>query len=149
MARSSPMSKILPAILLLCIFSVFRNAYAEPRHYTTVTKSQKITLHPDYTVSYINHFVFDIIDGRGLIHANRSIPIDHINELLSFEATVTHMVTGKVIKRYRPKDLMDKYYGSSSSIYSGQYLKQLILDIKEFPVRVEIIEERLSKSNFF
>jgi hypothetical protein len=143
------MSKIRQAFLLLCLLSVFQNAYAEPRHYTTVTKSQKITLHPDYTVSYINHLVFDIIDGRGLIHANRNIPIDHINELLSFEATVTHMVTGKVIKRYRPKDLMDKYYGSSNSIYSGQYIKQLILDIKEFPVRVEIIEERLSKSNFF
>jgi hypothetical protein len=141
----------LAGLLFLAYFvSVyFSIAQEENPYFSVLEKRDHIILNEDYSVIYKSHKIIEIFDHRGLAHAQHNIPFDQLNKILNFEATITSLNSGKLIKKVKLRDLKEVSYIDDVSLYDDTKLKVFDLDQVSLPVRVEILVERMSLSNFF
>jgi hypothetical protein len=127
----------------------FSNAQEEKPYFSVLEKKDHITLNEDYSVNYKSQTIIEIFDQRGLAHARLNIPYDGLNKIINFEATLTSLNSGKLIKKVKLRDLKEVSYIDDVSLYDDTKLKVFELDQVSLPVRVEILVERVSLSNFF
>ncbi|MFD2201622.1 DUF3857 domain-containing protein [Shivajiella indica] len=145
------MKVLLPAKFLFLAFFLSLNfsKAQEEAYFSVLEKKDLITLNKDFSVTYKSIKTIEIFEHRGLDHANLSLPSDKFNKILNFEATISSLSSGKVIKKVRLKDLREVSYIDNISLYDDTKLKVFELDQVSLPVRVEILVERISSSNFF
>lgn len=127
----------------------FLKAQEENPYFSVLEKRDQIILNEDYSVIYKSNKIIEIFDQRGLAHARLNIPFDELNKILNFEAAITSLSSGKLIKKVKLRDLKEVSYIDEVSLYDDTKLKVFELDQVSLPVRVEILMERMSSSNFF
>lgn len=135
----------------LFISGVFSQATAqeEVAAFSEITRHDQITLGNDMSVLYRKHHVLIIKNANGLDHAAYSFHQNSRNKLLAFDATVTDLITGKVVKKYKLKDLGERSLISDISLYQDD--REKFFDARNFPIpcKIEIIAEHSSLDNFF
>lgn len=116
--------------------------------YSILEKEQKITLHPDY--SYIIAIKQNtlITDQRGLSHGEYRFVLDEFTKVEHFEARLVNVVTGKVLKKIREKDLKSRALISEGSFFQNLQLFYFTLDQIALPLKVEL-EVKLRKTGNF
>jgi len=118
-------------------------------YFSVLEKKDQITLNEDYSVTYRSQKTIEVFDHRGLGHASIKIPYDALNKVINFEANIYSLNSGKLIKKVKLKDLKEVSYLDNITLYDDTKLKVFELDQISLPVRVEILMERISLSNFF
>ncbi len=142
---------MIQLVLSLLFFSNFQEISLDKKEvpiYSTLREKQFLTITPEYEVFHRIEREMLILSPDGLRHAYTSLFYDKLNEVVSFEAEVTNPTTGKVIQKSKIRDMGDAAIYSTSSVYDDNRHKYFEIKSGVFPVKVRIVTETKSKTNF-
>lgn len=142
---------MIQLVLSLLFFSNFKDTTLVKNQipvYSTLQEKQFLTVSSDYEVLHRIEREMLIFSPDGLGHGYTSLFYDNLNEVVSFEAEVTNPKTGKVIQKAKIRDMTDAAIYSSSSVFDDNRHKYFEIKSGIFPVKVRIVSETKSKTNF-
>jgi hypothetical protein len=142
---------MIQLVLSLLFFSNFQDTTLVKKEipvYSTLEEKQFLTVSADYGVMHRIEREMLIFSPDGLGHGFTSLFYDNLNEVVSFEAVVTDPETGKVIQKAKIKDMSDAAIYSTSSVFDDNRHKYFEIKSGVFPVKVRIVSETKSKTNF-
>ncbi len=142
---------MIQLVLSLLFFSNFQDTTLVKKEipvYSTLQEKQFLTVSSDYEVLHRIEREMLIFSPDGLGHGYTSLFYDNLNEVISFEAEVTDPKTGKVIQKAKIRDMTDAAIYSSSSVFDDNRHKYFEIKSGIFPVKVRIVSETKSKTNF-
>lgn len=142
---------MIQLVLSLLFFSNFKDTTLVKNQipvYSTLQEKQFLTVSSDYEVLHRIEREILIFSPDGLGHGYTSLFYDNLNEVVSFEAEVTDPKTGKVIQKAKIRDMTDAAIYSSSSVFDDNRHKYFEIKSGIFPVKVRIVSETKSKTNF-
>lgn len=142
---------MIQLVLSLLFFSNFQDTTIVKEEipvYSTLEEKQFLTVSSDYGVMHRIEREMLIFSPDGLGHGFTSLFYDNLNEVVSFEAVVTDPKTGKVIQKAKIKDMSDAAIYSTSSVFDDNRHKYFEIKSGVFPVKVRIVSETKSKTNF-
>ena len=142
---------MIQLVLSLLFFSNFQDTTLVTKEipvYSTLEEKQFLTVSSDYGVMHRIEREMLIFSPDGLGHGFTSLFYDNLNEVVSFEAVVTDPKTGKVIQKAKIKDMSDAAIYSTSSVFDDNRHKYFEIKSGVFPVKVRIVSETKSKTNF-
>lgn len=142
---------MIQLVLSLLFFSNFKDTTLVKNQipvYSTLQEKQFLTVSSDYEVLHRIEREMLIFSPDGLGHGYTSLFYDNLNEVVSFEAEVTDPKTGKVIQKAKIRDMTDAAIYSSSSVFDDNRHKYFEIKSGIFPVKVRLVSETKSKTNF-
>lgn len=142
---------MIQLVLSLLFFSNFQDTTLVKKEipvYSTLQEKQFLTVSSDYEVLHRIEREMLIFSPDGLGHGYTSLFYDNLNEVVSFEAEVTDPKTGKVLQKAKIRDMTDAAIYSSSSVFDDNRHKYFEIKSGIFPVKVRIVSETKSKTNF-
>ncbi|WP_373520390.1 DUF3857 domain-containing protein [Aquiflexum sp.] len=139
---------LLASYLAIAGIPHFLSAQIEVPTFSVLERKDFIVLNLDYSVNYKSEYSLLILDKRGLDHATMKMPHDKLNQIQNFEATIKNPITGKVIKKYRLKDLKEISYINNISLFDDTKLKIFELEGYQTPIMIDIQVERKTNHNF-
>lgn len=142
---------MIQLVLCLLFFSNFKDTTLVKNQipvYSTLQEKQFLTVSSDYEVLHRIEREMLIFSPDGLGHGYTSLFYDNLNEVVSFEAEVTDPKTGKVIQKAKIRDMTDAAIYSSSSVFDDNRHKYFEIKSGIFPVKVRLVSETKSKTNF-
>jgi len=122
---------------------------AEPIFFSTITWSKNISLQENYSVHIKTTKSVTIHSREGLYHGLIAIPYDKLNTIKKFEGHISNPKTGKIIRKLKLKDLIDKSYITDGSVFEDSRVKFFELESSVFPIKIDFSIETVSEGNFF
>lgn len=138
-------------LLLAVTFSLGSESFSqdENKFYSSISKNHKVIINDDHSVDYYIYEKLTVLHSDGWGHAIKNIEVTPRMKLVDFEAIVKNPVTGKVIKKFKEKDLREKTYLDGINLYSDTKVKSLIPTGISAPFEIEYKIHKTSKDNFF
>lgn len=145
------MKKVFPVLIVLSLFIFVRESFSqnEDQYYSTIEKNDQIIINDDFSVEYILHEKLTVLKSEGWGQAVRRIYTNPTNRLISFEAIVTHPVSGKTIKKFKLKDLTERTYLDDVNIFTDSKIKTFEPSGIAAPFVIEFKIVKKSEYNFF
>lgn len=140
---------LTPLFLFLANLLALAPFDKEVEHYSTLESSTLIQLNEDYSVVYKREKTVLIWDRKGLNHSDVNVWTNSFTEILKFEAEVINPANGKVIRKYKLKDLKQKHIVSGGTFYSENVNNIFNLASEELPVKVKLSYEYVTRGNFY
>ncbi|MGY6545210.1 transglutaminase domain-containing protein [Arthrospiribacter ruber] len=138
-------------LLLAVAFSLGSESFSqdENKFYSTISKDHKVIINEDYSVDYHIQEKLRVLHSEGWSHAIKNIEVTPRMKLVDFEAIVKDPLTGKVIKKFKAKDLKEKTHLDGINLYSDTKINSFIPSGISTPFEIEYKIHKTSKDNFF
>lgn len=117
--------------------------------YSILEQKQTIQLNSDYSVTTKRFQTINILDPKGLQHANINIYYDKFTKIENFEAVLIHPISGKTIRKIKLKDLSDASRVSGNTLYQDSRVKFFVMGAQKTPVILEVSLEVKNQGNFY
>ncbi|EAZ81924.1 transglutaminase-like domain-containing protein [Algoriphagus machipongonensis] len=117
--------------------------------YSELTEKQVITVTKDFEVKYYNERTITVFSNEGLDHAYTSLSYDRLSKIENFQLEVINPKTGKTLEKAKLRDMSDVAIYSTSSVFDDNRRKYYEVKSGVFPIKIKIITETKSSSNFF
>ncbi len=140
---------LTPLFVFLANILALAPVNKEVEHYSILESSKIVQLNEDFSINYKVEKTIIIWDKKGLHHARLDLSTSGFSNIVNFEAEVVNPANGRVIKKYKAKDLqelkiadgVDFYHDVVSNIFNPTSINP--------PMKVTLSYEYLTKGNYF
>ncbi|MDF2156541.1 DUF3857 domain-containing protein [Algoriphagus sp. CAU 1675] len=117
--------------------------------HSKLSEKQQIIIDDSYEYTHRQELELTILTADGLAHAYTSLSYDKLTQITDFQLEAIDLLTGKTIEKAKIRDMVDAALYSNTSVYDDNRRKYYGIRTGKFPLKVKIVTETKSKTNFF